>query len=168
MLLEARLPWGRRAAIRSFLLDAVSPSRYDNGMNGSLLDENNLKKTRKRQAILGILAASKTRLTADDIFAACRKSLSLNLSTVYRTLSTLAEKGLVTKAVEPDGKSYYSLACGSIAKNHHHHLVCAKCKAIIELDECPLEELNEKISSETGFVITGHSMELTGLCPKCQ
>ena len=40
--------------------------------------------------------------------------------------------------------------------------------ATIELDECPIEELNRKISSETGFVIIGHSMELTGLCPKCQ
>ena len=137
-------------------------------MDKSPLDDIKLKKTRKRQAILGILAGSKTRLTADDIFAACSESLSLNLSTVYRTLSTLAEKGLVTKCVEPDGKAYYSLACATGAEAHHHHLVCAKCKATIELDECPIEELNRKISSETGFVIIGHSMELTGLCPKCQ
>lgn len=136
-------------------------------MDESLLEGSNLKKTRKRRAILGILADSKSRLTAEDIFTACSASLSLNLSTVYRTLTVLTEKGLVTKSVEGDGKAYYSLACGASGA-HHHHLVCAKCKAIVELDECPLDDLNRRISSETGFVITGHSMELTGLCPKCQ
>ena len=97
-----------------------------------------------------------------------RIAFAQSFDRVYRTLSTLAEKGLVTKCVEPDGKAYYSLACSTGGNVHHHHLVCAKCKATIELDECPIEELNKKISSETGFVITGHSMELTGLCPKCQ
>jgi len=136
-------------------------------MDDSLLDAQSLKKTRKRQAILGVLAKAKTRLTSEEIYTICSKDLAINLSTVYRTLSVLTNHGLVTKTLESDGKAYYSLFCGS-AEGHHHHLVCAKCKATIELDECPLEELNKKISSETGFVITGHSMELTGLCPKCQ
>lgn len=136
-------------------------------MDEGLLSENNLRKTKKRQAIIRILADSDIRLTAEEIFKACSASSPLNLSTVYRTLTALTEKGIVIKTAEPDGRACFSLAC-TTEDLHHHHLVCAKCRSSIDLGNCPMDEMNKKISSETGFVITGHSIELTGLCPKCQ
>jgi Fur family transcriptional regulator, ferric uptake regulator len=126
-----------------------------------------LKNTQKRQAILGILAGADRSLTVEEIFTSCMEQLPINLSTVYRTLAKLSEKALVARIVENDGKARYSLSCKTVGV-HHYHLVCAKCKSIVELDDCPMETMQKKIGDKTGYIIIGHTMELTGLCPKCQ
>ena len=87
----------------------------------------------------------------------------VNVSTVYRTLNTLTEKKILIRSVRQDGKAYYSLA----KKDHSHRLVCDLCGKVIPVDTCPLSELEETLQQKTGFRITGHSLEFTGLCPEC-
>ena len=89
--------------------------------------------------------------------------LPMNVSTVYRTLNTLTEKKILIRSVRQDGKAYYSLA----KKDHSHRLVCDLCGKVIPVDTCPLSELEETLQQKTGFRITGHSLEFTGLCPEC-
>ena len=45
--------------------------------------------------------------------------------------------------------------------------VCNLCGKVIPVDTCPLSELEETLQQKTGFRITGHSLEFTGLCPEC-
>ena len=127
-----------------------------------------LRKTKARNMIISILSQDKDKaFSAEDLHEACGEALQIDLSTVYRTMNTLVESGFITKSVHPDGKAYFQLASQQ-GTEHHHRIVCSKCKASADIAVCPLHHLEEQILSETGFTMTSHSIELTGLCPACK
>ena len=127
-----------------------------------------LRKTKARNIIISILSRGKDRaFSAEELHTACGAELQIDLSTVYRTMHTLAESGFVTKSMHPDGKAYFQLAAQQ-GTAHHHRTVCSKCKASADIAVCPLHDLEDKILSETGFTMTSHSIELTGFCPACK
>lgn len=127
-----------------------------------------LRKTKARNMIISILSQDKDRaFSAEELHEACGAELQIDLSTVYRTMHTLAESGFVTKSIHPDGKAYFQRASQQ-GTHHHHRIVCSKCKASADIAVCPLHDLEEQIFSETGFTMTSHSIELTGLCPTCK
>ena len=127
-----------------------------------------LRKTKARNMIISILSQNKDRaFSIEDLHKACGAKLQIDLSTVYRTMHTLAESGFVTKSMHPNGKAYFQIASQQ-GTEHHHRIVCSKCKASADIAVCPLHDLENQILSETGFTMTSHSIELTGLCPTCK
>ena len=130
-----------------------------------LLRRAGLKVTRQRMAIPELLQEEES-LTADQIFMALReKGQEFGLSTVYRALASLEEKGLVSRTELPGSSSQcFFLKSGG----HRHHLICIRCRKRVLLDGCPVEAFAEEIAGRSGFVITGHSLEIFGLCPACQ
>ena len=121
------------------------------------------RNTRRRRAILQVLEDSGRALTVQQIKLACEQTEHMDLSTVYRALSALCERGLAVKSVRADGRACYRLP----PPHHSHTLRCERCKRTVSIDLCPVEELAARIGDDTGFVITGHRLELTGLCPDC-
>jgi len=127
-----------------------------------------LRKTKARNMIISILSQNKDRaFSIEDLHKACGAKLQIDLSTVYRTMHTLAESGFVTKSIHSDGKAYFQRASQQ-GTEHHHRIICSKCKASADIAVCPLHDLEDQILSETGFTMTSHSIELTGLCPTCK
>ncbi len=120
------------------------------------------RNTRRRARMLEVLTASPRPLTAEELRAAVQTEFPIDRSTVYRALAAWEEQELVQRTLLPDGT-----ACYERAGRHVHHLVCAQCKAIVPIDGCPLRALGETLSAETGYIITGHSLEFTGICPRC-
>ncbi len=51
-------------------------------------------------------------------------------------------------------------------KNIKENITCYMCHSSM-LIKCPMKDLNKKISKDTGFEVTGHSLQLIGICPKC-
>ena len=49
---------------------------------------------------------------------------------------------------------------------HHDHLVCTRCGAIVEFDNEAIERLQAR-SRHHGFTIANHKMELYGFCAQC-
>ena len=136
-------------------------------MNNSLVTKK-LRKTKARNVIISILSRDKDKaFSVEELHQVCMTYLQIDLSTVYRTMHTLAESGFVTKSMHPDGKAYFQLASQQ-GTEHHHRIVCSKCKASADIAVCPLHHLEEQILAETGFTMTSHSIELTGLCPACK
>ncbi|MBM6829263.1 transcriptional repressor [Anaerotignum lactatifermentans] len=133
-------------------------------MEESLLKSADLKATKKRQLLLSILQQENRAMTAEEVHEKATPLLAMNLSTVYRTLNTLTEKGILSKTQRKDKKAYYALE----HHDHHHRLVCTVCKKTIPVDSCPLRELEEDLEQKTGFRITGHTLEFSGICPLCQ
>jgi Fur family ferric uptake transcriptional regulator len=129
----------------------------------SLLKEADLKATKRREAVLALLERSHTPMTAEEIHQAVIAETSMSLSTTYRILAALSEKRLLLKNIRSDGKTYYQ----PNSNQHLHYLVCSCCSRIVPIDCCPLEALEEELAKKTGFLITGHSLEFTGLCPAC-
>ena len=133
-------------------------------MASGIWKEYGLKNTPSRQAVLEVLAHTEEPLSAEEIY---RRILSgdgrVSLSTVYRTLSVLAEKGLTLKHSSQDGTLSYQLR----DSRHRHYLICTRCGSSVPIPGCPLEGLEQSLGAKTGFAITGHNLELYGLCPQC-
>jgi Fur family ferric uptake transcriptional regulator len=137
----------------------------ENYSDRNILAVNGLKKTKSRSAIISVLKEADTPLSADDIFIRIREQGSTaNLSTVYRTLDIMESKGLVNKIIMSDGKGRFEL----LGQSHRHHLICTGCHKTVSIDQCPLDKLQKDVKKHTNFEITGHRLELYGLCPDCR
>lgn len=128
-----------------------------------LIEMSALKRTRQREIIVNIIRESRYPVTAAKIYQEALKQGCMNLSTVYRTLNILCGKGLVQKSPDLEGNMVYRMSEGM----HSHYIICEKCHSTVCIDSCPLEGMAEEISLSTGYVITGHSLTFTGLCPEC-
>lgn len=132
-------------------------------MNDNIFKSADLKATKRRMAILLTLEKSSVPMTAEEIYSAVVNDVNMSLSTTYRALGTLSEKGILLKQLCRDGKTYYQIN----TSHHKHQLVCTLCSRTIPIEDCPLTTLEEKLTKQTGFSITGHSLEFSGICPKC-
>jgi Fur family peroxide stress response transcriptional regulator len=86
----------------------------------------------------------------------------LGLVTVYRTLARLHAAGLVEQ-VDTNGIAYYGLA-----DRHHDHAVCQRCGAVEPMSTCLLGPLDGMRLGGSDFLVTGHRLDLFGLCRRCQ
>ena len=84
-------------------------------------------------------------------------------NTVITLLSRLVEKGLLLRGSGPEGAMTYQLR----DSRHRHYLICTRCGSSVPIPGCPLEGLEQSLGAKTGFAITGHNLELYGLCPQC-
>lgn len=132
-------------------------------MEEELLAKNDLKQTKRRKAVLAVLEAAGTPLSAEEIYGKVVTQVHMSVSTTYRILGVLTEKGLLLKSLSQDGKTYYQLS----GTKHKHQLICTLCGESIPIDGCPLHQLEEELSKQTGYVITGHNLEFSGICPHC-
>ena len=130
----------------------------------TILKSRELKNTKGRNLIIEVLKNAKAPLSAEEIYSSLINK-GINLSTVYRTLNTFYDNGIVLKEVNQKKENVFSL----IKDEHddHHVLVCTKCHKVVQLKGCPYHEVNEKIEEETGFKIQDHNIEIYGVCPDC-
>lgn len=124
-----------------------------------------LKNTKNRQEILKVLIESAQPRTADQIyFQLNQKGERMNLSTIYRTLSTLSEKGLLTKVVLADeSKALFEYN----RQIHKHYLICQDCRTITPIEHCPIAEYEKQLSQDMNFHIIGHKLSIYGYCQAC-
>lgn len=127
-----------------------------------LLQEHGLKVTRARLAILKCLSSSGHPMTAEEVFNSLSNQ-GMDLSTVYRSLNSFHKAGLSEMETNSKKENAYSLP-----GEDRHFLVCSSCGKRIPLVGCPYHEANEKIESETGFLLPHHGMDIYGVCPDCQ
>lgn len=120
--------------------------------------------TRKRRMLLDLLANAPRPMSAEELYFTLQKETPLDRSTVYRALAQFAEKGILQRTVGDDGVAYYALP---EEHRHQHQLICSRCGASVPVEGCPVEALASRLAVTTGFQITGHRLELYGLCPKC-
>jgi len=131
-----------------------------------LLRRNGIKKTRQREAVVRVLAQARAPLSVDSIHQALRsEDGGVNLSTIYRVLEVLLEKGLVEQAHHHlSGKFTYVLS----AFGHTHHLTCTRCGSSVRMDACPIAGMQSALEVSHNFLITGHRLEVFGVCKTCR
>ena len=121
------------------------------------LYERGYKMTPQRKQILKIFVEHPEHLSAEDVYGILREQDSeIGLATVYRALDLLSELGILVQIDFGDGCARYELNTADPNVHHHHHLICLKCKKVIEFDEDLLDELEEVISKKSGFQILNH------------
>jgi len=121
--------------------------------------------TPQRMMILSAIEGSDSHISAEEIYAQVRARYpQVNISTVYRTLELLKELELVTEISLGDGRVRYHC----MGKGHHHHLVCQKCGAIIDVEESILNPLWAEIQQKYNFKVNMKHVAFFGLCAKCR
>jgi Fur family ferric uptake transcriptional regulator len=124
-----------------------------------------LRVTRQRLRVLEELAREPHDLTAQDLYRRLRDDgEKVGLATVYRTLGSLADQGVVDTLAHSPGETCYRLCSDA----HHHHLVCSACHRVVELGECGLEAWLAEAAAKEGFVPTAHRVEIVGVCAACR
>lgn len=119
------------------------------------------RRTIGRRLVLQTLAEADGHLAAADVHARLVDAHpTLNLSTVHRTLVTLADSGLIHVLAQP-GQARYGLA-----DQPHHHAVCAGCGRTSEVPAADLADLLPRLEEATGLVLAP-GLTLTGYCPDC-
>jgi Fur family ferric uptake transcriptional regulator len=130
----------------------------------SYLEENSLKHTKQREAILEIFVNLEGHITSEDLFSRVRAvHPNIGYTTVYRTMKLLCDAGLASERHFDDGITRYE-----IAHEHHDHLVCTRCGKIIEFECAMIEHTQDEIAARYGFRVLRHRHELYGHCDKCQ
>ncbi len=122
--------------------------------------------TRPRKAVLQALFDADDWLRPEQLLIHARKrSSSVGLVTVYRTLALLEERGIVRRIHIEPGCHGYALA----GLRHGHYLTCRSCHRVLEFPGSEdLSPLIRRISRRTGFIVDDHLLELQGICPTCR
>ena len=93
-------------------------------------------------------------MSAEDVYSILRENDSeIGLATVYRALDLLSRLGILVQVDFGDGCARYELNTADPKVHHHHHLICVKCKKVIEFEEDLLADLESTIAKESGFQI---------------
>jgi len=128
--------------------------------------ERGLKATRQRDLIVDTFFGATGHLSVDELLSKVQeRDENIGAATVYRTMKILADSGLASPRHFEDGQTRYEAAIG---RHHHDHLICTSCHAIIEFENERIEELQDLVARQHGFLVTRHKLELYGLCKACQ
>jgi Fur family ferric uptake transcriptional regulator len=132
---------------------------------GAVLGEAGLRPTRQRLAILHAVAGERRPVTAQELYSRLRVGRrSPGLATIYRTLRSLSEAGVLRTFPAGEGELAYLLC----EPGHHHHLICEGCGRVVEIPSCEVEEWAGGVARRRGFVATRHQADIFGLCAACQ
>ncbi len=125
-----------------------------------------LRITPQREDIIAYLAKRRGRHSARSVFEAIRKKhRNISLDTVYRTLSTLANLGLLAQIKLHGADLQYEF---QEAGHHHHHAVCLSCGQSSCLNVCPLPDKFFEDLEANEFRVVSHAFEVYGYCAKCR
>lgn len=120
--------------------------------------------TRQRAAVAAALDAVSDFRSAQELHDLLKqRGENVGLTTVYRTLQSLAESGEVDVLRTGDGESIYRRCSGG----HHHHLVCRVCGRAVEVEGPAVERWADRVAAEHGFTDVSHTMEIFGRCADC-
>jgi Fur family transcriptional regulator, ferric uptake regulator len=129
------------------------------------LTDKGYRLTPQRLMVVKAVEDAESHISAEEIYAQVSAYYpQFNISTVYRTLETLKAEGLVTETDMGDGRVRYHC----MGKGHHHHLVCQKCGAIVDIEDNALDVLRGEVRSRYDFDVDMKHLALFGRCARCR
>jgi len=131
-----------------------------------ILKKNSLSVTEGRKKILELFLGSTGALSHADIEK--NTDAAFDRVTVYRTLQTFVDKGIIHNIPTSDNSILYALCKDNCAAGHHHdnhvHFICDTCAKTICLDDVTIPE----VKLPTGFVPKHAEMVVSGVCGDCK
>jgi Fur family peroxide stress response transcriptional regulator len=120
--------------------------------------------SRKREAILETLKATKTHPTAEWVYEQLKPSFpDLSLGTVYRNLGRFKKNGTIITVAVVNGQERYDADVSP-----HSHFVCTHCGAVLDINmEFLGPEDSAKVSRMLGAKVESHQIVFRGLCAAC-
>jgi len=122
-----------------------------------------MRVTQQRIALFRELLEVGEHLSAEGIFERVRgRYPTMSLSTVYNTLETLCDLGLIGEVTGLDGPKLYDPE-----SNPHHHMVCKDCGTVIDVFTPDAFRVNHKGLARDGFEVEDFRVTLYGRCKGC-
>lgn len=127
-----------------------------------LLLAEGLKFTEQRKAIAEVFFAGDKHLSLLEILE-LSKALhrGIGYATVYRTMRLLTDGGLATEHKFGENQARYE---PSVDGEHHDHLICLDCGAIVEFEDPVVERQQEQHAAMHGFEVVSHKHEVYVRC----
>ncbi|MEY9834876.1 Fur family transcriptional regulator [Streptacidiphilus sp. EB103A] len=122
--------------------------------------------TQQRTTVLRALIATDGFVSAQVLHARLISDEErVGLSTIYRTLTALAEAGRADVVRDPGGERQFRYRPGA---DHRHYLICRQCGLSLPVDSAPVETWADQVGEEADFADVVHTVELTGTCATCR
>lgn len=125
---------------------------------------NNYRLTKQRKIILEELQGTRCHPTADEIYDRVRQKLpKISLSTVYRNLDFLRQKGLIKVIDIGSGQRRYDFVT-----DEHQHIRCVECGKVRDIDMDANGDNLTELADKTEFEVLGYNIDIYGICPDCK
>jgi Fe2+ or Zn2+ uptake regulation protein len=119
--------------------------------------------TKARRALLDTLAGTSEHLTADELLDLVRRAEpDVHRATVYRTLETLADLGIIEHTHLGHGPAVYHLS-----DDLHQHLVCEVCGKVTEVPVSLMRSVERRLLDDYGFEMRPLHFAIVGRCRRC-
>jgi Fur family ferric uptake transcriptional regulator len=131
-----------------------------------LLKSHGLRKTPCRLAVLELFLRERAALSHQNIEQQTEKN-NFDRVTIYRTLTTFEEKGILHRVPDLEGQAKYALCSAECSEHAHHdahvHFKCQSCEKVLCMEDIPLPETVTPV----GYQVKAASFLLEGLCIAC-
>ncbi len=145
----------------------MSTSHLEQQVRGRLA-AHEVRYTAGRRRVIGALAAADGPRSAAELHDDLDRSVPL--SSLYRSLSVMADAGVLDEHHGAKSITRYELAEWLVG--HHHHLVCVSCGSVDDIElpaelERTLESVISRAAGLGDFSVSGHALEIDGRCSAC-
>ena len=116
-------------------------------------------------AVLRVLAASEGHPSVERIYETVRQEFpTTSIATIYKTVKLLKQINELLEISFPDGSNRYD----GYKPFPHPHVICVRCKKIIDPDLGSLKDRTAEAADQTGFDILSHRLDFFGICSDCK
>lgn len=130
-----------------------------------ILKKHKLRVTTMRQNVINIFLKAGNALSSADVES---QLIDSDRITLYRTLKSFEERGIIHKAIDGTIVQKYALCeaqCDHVHHNDHHvHFRCEACENTFCVEGVSIPQVN----LPEGFVVKQKDMVISGICQKCQ
>ena len=130
-----------------------------------LLKKHKLSRTESRVGILDLFISARGALAHADVEKLT--SEAFDRVTVYRTLNSFVEKGIIHRIPTTDSAILYALCIDNCAQGHHHdnhvHFICTTCNTATCLKDVTVPN----VGLPKGFQPKTANMNVMGTCKDC-
>jgi Fur family ferric uptake transcriptional regulator len=130
-----------------------------------LFKQEKLDRFEDRFKVLEAFLQTENHVTIDEMVRLLKQNgWSLDSDFVRETMKLMCHFGFAQKNQFDNGELRYE---HRHLGQHHDHMICTKCRKIIEFEDDRLEQLQIKIAAAKGFHMLQHKMEIYGICEDC-
>lgn len=127
------------------------------------LKKKQLRATRPRELVAAIALTKRSHFDIQTLIKeVSNRHPEISPATVYRTVGTLCEAGLLTETLQ--NKGGVSLYEPSLEDEHHDHVVCIDCNEIIEFHDSQLERAQNRALENLDFKPVRHKHVIYAHC----
>lgn len=123
----------------------------------------NLRLTHQRLEVVREIAQTDKHPDVESVYRGVRARMpTISLDTVYRTLATLAHRGLVNRVGTIAGPVRYDANV-----TRHHHFVCSRCGMVRDVTDPALDAVRAPSGTSALGAVESVEVQLRGICKEC-